>query len=285
MTFMSDHPSKNFAERVLERIENEHVVPRPRWEFIFKNYFFWTLGALAVVLGACAFSATFFEIVNVNWRFSVVTHANFLSFFLAAVPFLWIFVLALFILTGYINIRRTRHGYRYSLTIIALGAVLTSLTIGSGLYAAGFGAMLEKSIGDHPPFYRPILIQERSWWLAPGKGLLGGEVEQIAPDAASFSLRDFSGRLWQVDESDLSSSGLSVVAHGGTVRVVGPPAGRTGPAVSATTTFHACFVFPWEANGGRQTQINKQNAAPTQSEACKSIRPYRQLHDIDDAGL
>jgi hypothetical protein len=284
------HTNDNLAERVLGRIKEKHLVPRPRYEFVLKNYLFWTLGVLAVILGALAFSATLFEIENVDWRLSAATHSNFFSFFLAAVPFVWIITLALFILIGYSNVRRTNHGYRYSLTIIALGAVLTSLTLGTGLYATGFGGRIDESIGDHPPFYRPILTAERGWWLAPEKGLLGGQVIDAAKNISSFALRDFSGHVWNIDGSDLRGVDLAVVARGGIVRIVGVP-------LSATSSiFHACFVFPWETYGDFRNappppplaaiaSTSENNATTTRSDACKNIRPYQQLHDIDDIGF
>ena len=280
----------HLAQRVLKRITGEHLVPRPRWEFLFRNYSFWTLGALAVALGAFAFSAALFEVANVDWRLSVATHANFLSFFLAAAPFLWVFILVLFILVGYVNIRRTKHGYRYPLAIIAFGAVLTSLTLGSGLYAAGLGGELEEAVGDHPPFYRPILIEERSWWLAPEKGLLGGQIVSRASDAASFALRDFNGRTWEVDGSDLRGSDLAAVARGGVVRIVGVPTAAT------SSVFHACFVFPWKTYDSFLDEplmpfsviiasTSERSPAPPRSDICKGIRPYQQLRVLDKTGL
>jgi len=290
----NDHNNDPLSQRVFQRIAGEHLVPRPRWEFRIKNYFFWTLGACAVVLGALAFSATLFEITNVDWRLSVATHPSFFSFFLAAAPFLWVFALAFFIAVGYVNIRQTNHGYRYSLAIIALGAVLMSLTLGSGLYVAGLGGVIEESIGDHPPFYRPILLEERSWWLAPERGLLVGDVMNVAPDITSFVLRDFSGRFWEVEGSDLHNPDLAAVARGGVVRVVGVPA-QEGASASTTMSFHACFVFPWEAERPRNKPLplplaaiassSERSATTTSSEECRNIRPYRQLRSIDDAGF
>lgn len=280
------HTEDQLAQRVLDRIAGEHLTPRPRWEFLLKNYVFWGLGALAVALGALAFSATLFEINNVDWRLGSATHADFLSFFFAAAPIFWVITLALFILIGYINIRYTDHGYRYSLLVIALGAVMLSLTLGSAVYATGFGGAVEEVLGDHPPFYRPIIAAQRSWWLAPEKGLLGGQVVQAASNAASFTLNDFAGRTWKVDGRDLRSRDLITVARGGEVRVVGTP------AASTSSTFHACFVFPWEPHGGAGDDLpprpltaisstTERNTMATRSEVCKGIRPYQQLRSVD----
>ena len=284
--FNDDH----FAKRVLERISDEKLTPRPRWEFVFKNYVFWGLGAVAIALGAFAFSAMLFEIENVDWRLALVTHGSFLAFFLDAAPFLWVGALALFIALGYVNVRRTNHGYRYSLALIAAGAVLTSLTFGAALYATGLGGLIEETVGAYAPFHRPILTEERSWWLAPGKGLLGGHIVSSAPDVASFVLRDFNGALWNVDGSDLRMPDIAAVARGGLVRIVGVPTTAT------STVFHACFVLSWEFHGDFQhapsplpvaaiASTSERSPFAVRSEVCKGIRPYQQLRALDEAGF
>ena len=291
MTTMNHYPhDEPFAKRVLERISDEQLTPRPRWEFVFKNYVFWSLGAIAVALGALASSAMLFEMANVDWRLAFVTHSSLFAFFLDVAPFLWVGALALFIALGYANVRRTNHGYRYSLTLIAIGAILTSLTLGAALYASGFGSLVEETAGAYAPFHRPILAEERSWWLAPGKGLLGGHLVSAAPDATSFVLRDFSGALWQVDGSDLRTPDLAAVARGGLVRIVGVPTAAT------STAFHACFVLPWAFRGDFRNaalplplaaiaSTSERSASAARSELCRGIRPYAQLRALDETGF
>jgi len=285
-----EEQSDDLALRVLGRIERERVVPRPRWEFVLKNYFFWMLGALAVVLGALSFSMTLFRIGAVDWRFSSVTHANLPSFLFAAVPFLWIGVFTLFIFIGYGNIRRTNRGYRYTLLTIALGSMLMSLTIGTGLYVIGFGHRLDEAIGDHPPFYRPALAEEGSWWLAPERGLLIGQITGTAPDATSFVLRDLSGRSWQVEGGELQDHDRTIVMRGGMVRTVGVP------ARADSSTFHACFVFPWKVRGNPfDTPMptfpvgavlpGGISATTTPPGVCEGIRPYRMLRNFDETRI
>jgi hypothetical protein len=283
-----DHkPDDQLARRVLGRIDSEHLAPRPRWEFLLKNYTFWGLGALAVLFAALAFSATLFQIRNVDWRLSPATHPDLFSFFLATAPFFWVIALALFTLVGYLYVRRTTHGYRYSLIAIMLAAVLLSFVLGTILYATGLGGALEEGIGDHPPFYRPILVEERAWWLAPEKGLLGGDVEKVAPDESSFVLRDFSGQTWTIDTSDLRARDLATIVSGGTVRVIGVPNTATSSAV-----FHACFVFPWMMQGmpghgptpppPGVIASTSAKGTDTPSALCQGIHPYQQLHQVEE---
>lgn len=288
-TIPTNQEEDAFAKRVLARITDERLAPRPHWEFVFKNYFFWGLGVFAVVLGAFAFSAIIFEIENVDWQLASVTHSSFLAFFLDAAPFLWVGVLALFMLIGYLNVRWTNHGYRYPLPLIALGAVLTSVALGTAFYATGFGGTIEDVAGTNLPFHRPVLMAMRSWWLAPEKGLLGGSVVSAAPDVSSFVLRDFKGVVWQIDGSDLRTPDLTTVARGGVVRVVGVPTTAT------SSEFHACFVLPWESRGVSMqapppplaviASTSERGLVFARSEECRGIRPYQQLRAIDETGF
>lgn len=282
------------AERVLARIHEGEVTPRPRWAFLFENYFFWGSGVLAVVLGAVACSALIFEIANVDWRFADVTHTNLISFFLDAAPFLWIGVVVLFLFLGYRTVRKTNHGYRYPLTVIAVGAVLLSLTLGSGLYVLGLGSTVENMAGDHIPFHRSILTRQHTWWLAPSRGLLGGEVVAVASDTSSFLLRDWNGTSWQVDAGDLHTPDRANVVRGGDVRVVGLPVSVT---TATSSTFHACFVLPWEVRGGDRrlspafpfpvnaaARVRLSTTSPS-SEKCQGITPYGKLRALEKAGF
>ncbi len=287
----SHHHDDPLTKRVLERISDEHV--RPRWEFVVKNYFFWGLGALAVLLGALAVSAILFEVTNVDWRLASATHGSLAALILAAAPYLWIVALIVFVVVGYRNVRLTSRGYRYRLSTIALGAVLTSLTLGSALHMGGFSRAIEESIGDHPAFYRPILATEQSWWNAPEKGLIGGVVTAVAPDIASFTVRGFDGATWQVDGDDLLLRDRTTVARGGMVRIVGVPLVSTS---TSGTFFHACFVFPFAPMMGWRHMMpppplatlasTSGHESPAERSAeCRGIQPYHDLRQVetDDA--
>jgi hypothetical protein len=275
---MTNEPATSVAKRVLERIEGEHIAPRPRWEFLAREWFFWALGGASVALGALAVAAALFEVANADWRFWAATHGDFFAFLLSAAPFLWLVALALFILVGYENIRRTRRGYRYPFWLIALGAVLTSAVLGATLFAAGLGERIEEAPGDSLPFYRPIEAAERGWWIEPARGLLGGEVVAVSSTSDGFVLRDFDGALWQIDAGALSSTSIAAVARGGEVRVIGVPDPR------ATSTFVGCYVFPWQIKGAARAKPLAVPFAPPAAEIfafvarknpCTGVAPYQ----------
>ncbi len=266
------HHDDSLKEKILARIERERLRPRPRWEFVLKNVVFWGLGALAVVFGALAVSAGVFEAANADWRFWEATHDTFWGFFLSAAPILWGVALLLFIAVGYYNIRHTKSGYRYPLSVLALGAVLTSTALGAALYASGVGRTVEEGVGSFPPFYRPILVEERAWWQDPARGALAGQVVSVSTSTSSFTLQDFAGALWRIDTDDLRAPDFAALLPGATVRVVGVPA-------TTTAAFHACFVFPWGAVATFSLPLGgaERTSRQERSEECKGIRPYGAL--------
>jgi hypothetical protein len=271
-----------FARRVLDRIEGEHVRPRPRWAFTFRNAVFWLLGVLAVVLGGVAVSAMLFEWTSIDWRVAVVTHGGLLRLLVETAPYLWVFILAVFLFAGYAVVRATQHGYRYRFVTIAAGTALAALALGGFIHLAGWSGAVEEAIGDHPPFYRPIMVAQRAWWLAPEHGFLGGTVVSVGANAATFTVRDFSGTLWIVSGDDLGAPDRAAVARGGMIRIVGVPTTAT-----SSYTFHACFAFPWKAPGAPRAAaplavLSATSSAAAESDACQGILPYHALRDIDD---
>jgi hypothetical protein len=277
------------AKRVLDRINSEQLAPRPRWRCILQNYLYWGLGIVAVILGAFAFSGIIFEIQNADWQYAVAVHGNALLFFLDAAPVLWVVFLILFLGIGYLNVRKTNHGYRYPVSVITFGAVMTSLALGSALYEKGFGDVIERAVSAALPFHTSLTAEQESWWLSPERGLLGGTVVASAPDARSFELRDFRGSIWRIDSDDLPDADRARLVRGGTVRIVGTP-------VSASSTvFHACFVFSWQLFGrARQARPPQPVALITATtsraeksageDTCAYVRNYEELRAIDSEG-
>lgn len=298
---MTPLPDVSVTDRVLKKIETEKLHPRPRWEFIAQDALFWGLGGLSVIFGSFAFSAGMYDVENTGWRFAPVTHDSYLAFFLATAPFLWMIALALFTLIGYENIRRTKRGYRYPLVLIVLGAILASMALGGVIYAAGFGKEIEEALGDHPPFYRPVFMQERAAWLAPERGLLGGEVVSVAPSGDTFVLRDFSGTTWIIDSREIGGRDFATLAQGGFIRVVGTSTTgdllTSADASASTSLFHACFIFPWlvheNARGGTSRRMmvtfyattSERNTERMRTDTCRGIRPYERLRVIDEEGF
>src|SRR5690242_9070168 len=92
----SEMSTRPLSERVMSRIEEEHIMPRPYWQFAAKNWGVWAFSALIIVLGAFAGAALLFELVNLDWHFNFVTKADWLFDILKTLPLAWLILFLLF---------------------------------------------------------------------------------------------------------------------------------------------------------------------------------------------
>lgn len=239
----------HLPEKIIERIEQEHVVPKPRWQFSLANQFFWALWALSLVFAASAAAAMIFALANSGWEFRSVTHDSAFSYLIDVLPVFWIAALIVFILIAYENMKRTKLGYRYPVRLIVGLGLFASLVAGAALFVSGWGEGVERGVGKHIPLYKPALESQKRIWLNPSKGLLGGEVTQADARYTTFTVRTFDGDVWLINGDDLGSHERGFLFQKGVIRIVGFPA--TATTTMEPPVFHACMIFPWEVRGKR----------------------------------
>ena len=298
---------ENLSKKVLDTIVKEDIKPRARWQFVVKEDLLWFIGALCVLVGAGATSASLFTLDNVGWQFYCVTHDNLFSFLMDSLPIVWIIALIVFISLGYINMRHTKKGYRYPFFVIVLGSVSISLSLGVCLYFAGLGEWFDQKMSMGIPFHRPTVSQLQDLWVKPERGLLGGHIVSIPGNDNAFNFEDFSGKQWLIHTDELIDKDDQILSNSESIRIVGLPVISTSTAslnsintASATTTdnFYACFIFPWridrglppDHSGPRPTfpmlrnfveKIeNERSTTDVRTNKCKDVRPYDSLQLI-----
>lgn len=237
--------SQDFALKVLDRIEEERVVPRPRWQFTMKNRLFWVLGVLSVIVGSLLAAALVFALVNAGWEYREITHHGFFGFASQILPTLWIVALLGALLLAYENFRHTSRGYRVSLIVI-LGLCFMVVVFGGALfYFGGAGRLIEEEVGGRIPMYRPVMMQQKMMWSRPEQGLLAGQVIEYDKVQSLLRLRGFDGNTYLLTTKDLADDSLEVLTEvGESVRVMGAFAKLTDG--SNVPFFRPCYVFPWE---------------------------------------
>ncbi len=281
----------DITQKVLERIEEEQVAPRPAWQFTWKNRAYWFLFALLLVSASGALSAMLFSFANAGWEFASVTNDNFADFFWAVLPSVWIIAAIVVLFLAYENFRQTKHGYRLPFLTAAGFGVLGVLVAGFALYAAGFGQVVDEDLGGHLPFYKPTFNRQQTMWTHPDHGLLAGEIVDVDPDNLSFRIKSFDGQVWNLSSADLSPRSRELLMSQRVVRVVGliSTEKETGQAV-----FKPCFVFPWDVYGGRfpspppmpKMAIHiefEQAPAADRNTDCKGVRPYDYLRRLQES--
>lgn len=194
---------KNLSQEILTNIKEHKIAPRPKWQFLFRNYFLWTIGFLALFFGAVSISLIIFMLRYNEWSSYSRLGGGPIEFLLLVVPIFWIISLVIFVILVYLNFKKTKHGYRFRPLLILAGAISLSVIFGFGFFALGMGQKIDAMLGRRAPLYDSLINPRLRFWSNPVAGRLSGLV--VSKDADdNFVVVDNNNVEWQVNyvESD-----------------------------------------------------------------------------------
>lgn len=213
---------KNFVEGVLHKIKEEKITPKPKWQFLLKNSLIWTLGIIALILGAISTSLVFYMMTGEDVALGH-NGANLLEALIFVVPFFWLICLMIFALAVFYYIKHTKKGYKYSARTIILAIVIISVVFGGALSALGVDRVIDDVLGERAPMYDRVINPRMDYWSNPDSGRLTGMVVS-EEKPVTYYLVDRNGEAWvtQVEEEDDGEK----IKVGHPVRLVGEKVGN-----------------------------------------------------------
>ncbi len=150
----------DLKNKVLEKIKKGEVKRKPAFYFIGKNYFFWTMFFVSIFVGSASFAVfiRYFLIESGPWyeifeKYGVKYPMEFL-------PFLWLFVLILFVLSAWLNFKHTKKAYKKHNYLVVILSILVSVFLGTIMFLNGFGRIADDALQKHIPIYRQYKEQK-----------------------------------------------------------------------------------------------------------------------------
>jgi len=184
------------GKNILDQIKKAHIRPKPKWEFLLKNYAIWAIFGIGVFIGSLATSVIIFMINHTNY----VADEGFLNQVLINLPYFWFVILAIFIMAAMYNLKHTKKGYKYSIVVVVLISVVISLILGTAVYAVGGGEKLEDTFYKKVPVYKKIQEMKIEHFNKL-KDRLGGEV--IRSDGEVIIIKDSRGQFIKIPTTTL----------------------------------------------------------------------------------
>lgn len=233
----------NLGDRVLRKIKKECICPKPRWQFLLKDYFVWLLFLISLIIGSLAFCVSLHIFFTNDWDLYQYLHTSFVGHILVSIPYLWLIFLAVFVLIAHYNFKHTKSGYRRETYFIVGLGVVGSLILGAFLYTLGAGEKIEDFVATSVPEYEKLTCcsARKDIWVQPTRGLLAGKIVSVL-DERNFALKDFYGFAWQIQEDDdtLEYEPLQI-QPGEDVKIIGEK--------KQDFVFWAREIRPWKKNG------------------------------------
>ena len=186
------------SKNILEQIKEEKITPKPRWEFLVRDYVIWGMFGLLVLMGSVSVSVLIFMITDHDWDIYKYLDKSFGEFLLVSLPYFWIALIAAFSIFAWYDLKKTRSGYKYTFTKIGLANIGLSILLGAIFFSMGLGSRIENSLADNIPFYnmmKPVRVE--NLWNSPGRGLLVGEITEFI-DQEDFNIRDPQNKNWLI---------------------------------------------------------------------------------------
>ena len=222
---MLDKNNAGFENKLLAKIKQEKINPKPRWQFLLKNYTVWFAGILSLLIGAAAISVMIYLFRFNDWEIYDQTKKTFLEFFILTLPYYWFVFLGLFVLIISYNFKHTNKGYRYPSILLVGTSIILSIVFGVIFYFAGLGEKLDDILGRQAPFYDQLINRHIDFWSQPNEGRLTGLVID-KDDKGEFVLVDKGTEEWLVSMENAEQYPGAEIVIGQPIRVLGEETGN-----------------------------------------------------------
>lgn len=189
---------ENTGQEILDKIKEQNIQPKKRWEFLFKNYLPWLAFSLAIILGGLAASATIFIFQHATWV-EMAPGFSPLKRLWVNLPLFWLLSLSLFSFLAWYDFKNTKRGYKYHPFIIVLCSVILSIVLGVAMYSLGLGQKLEDTFFRRVPFYQQMFGRGGRMLVEPGSGHIAGVIQSI--EGSKIIVEDFKGRIFELSTS------------------------------------------------------------------------------------
>lgn len=248
-------PLKNISHKVFEAIKEQHMAPKPRWQFIVWRSFLWFIVILTIVIGSIGMSMLLEELITTEWDLTYQLTDNLTSWLILFFPYIWLLLLIITLLLVSKVFAATTHGYRYKPLLIVGVAIICSLTGGFLLHRVGNTLPLKDKVQMYIKPYAELQKKREEVFVAPQRGILSGSITKIS--TSEFILKDYLGKDWVVR--------IKTFKNPSNMLIVGKRVIILGHQVS-NNTFEAKYIRLWRSPSPRAPIIiinkNKMKELP-----------------------
>lgn len=215
----------DISDKVLGKIAEENIAPRPRWHFIAQNVILWSSGMIFLVIGALAVSMMIFVFQNGAWEIRHALGYGWFGHAMKIFPLLWFVTFVLFILIARWAVSHTKKGYKYPLRFVVPIIIFASILLGFSIHLFGVSKPVDDGFGRRLPGYATLDARRDHLINRPTVGRIAGVVK--SPEGTQFTLFDQKRDItWTVDADDVPDASQVHIVEGQFVLVVGDKIGE-----------------------------------------------------------
>jgi len=209
---------EDFSKNLFDKIESENIKPRPRWEFLLKNYFVWSVALVSLLIGSLAFASVVYMIKDGDMDILRHIDHGFLEFFIVTMPYFWLISMVVFSFITYYNFKHTRSAYKRGVFVFPVALLFGTIMLGTLFYNIGLGKAIDDVLADNMPFYEKVVNRRMQIWQNPDNGMVAGRIVEFIPDKITITM--LSNDSLEIDVSGAEIIGIEF-EEGRMIRVIG----------------------------------------------------------------
>ncbi len=207
------------STKLINRIKSEGVQPIPKWQFVSKQWFVWSIFVMSLVFGALAFSVILYSIQQTDFvLLSHLTHSK-IEFLLGLLPFFWLFGLLLFLVFSIYAIQYSKKAYKLTLAKLVGWSAAMSILLGTMFFIGGGACKLEEAFASNLSIYQGLEQHKVKIWNNPEEGLLSGVIVTVGSE--QFELKDLRNKIWTIKYPDAWIAPIVNLENDARIKLIG----------------------------------------------------------------
>jgi hypothetical protein len=213
--------------KILQKIQNENIQPKPKWQFIVKEFLLWIGIFVSLLLASLSAGSMLFNTINANL---IPLH---LFFWFSG---LRILLVGLFVVLAIYQIMNAEQGYKRTRQTYLFIILIVIGLIGSTLFGSRLSGQIERGIG-----FPGIVTQANEYWSDPEiNGLLAGELQEITNNGLLL-FNSLDDGIHIIDAQFIREDDANLFIESLRVKMVG---------YQDSGIFYPCAVAPWKLKRG-----------------------------------
>ncbi|MBT3356422.1 hypothetical protein HN784_01590 [bacterium] len=191
---------KNISKEIIATIKKEKIKPIEKWRINLKNYLYWGIVVMMVLLSGAFFSLIILSALSFGPEvFMFFKIGKILRILIFAAPYLWIIAFAVCVFLGVLIFQKTKTGYRHNILFVLSTILLIVSVLGVAAHFSRANERFENNFlgKGHSPMLMKLKKERRL--LMPEEGVLVGVVIEAGEN--KILLKDPMQKIWTVEYS------------------------------------------------------------------------------------
>lgn len=197
------NPTKLSAS-ILQKIQDDSVIQKPKWNFVLKNTIFWVVFVLSIFLGGKSIGIIIESLTSVDHEVLRNLGFNGPMILWLMLPTVWVLSMLAFVGLAVWGAHHTSRGYKIPVVSLLLLNLIGSGILGVVSYTTHASQQVDEFLSHKVGMYKGVEGRMDRIMNKPPKNSIAGTVLTIDKENKSLTIEDLKYKeIWMVDYANM----------------------------------------------------------------------------------